>query len=62
MLITNLFKHEQGQWKTKFAIKLGSLCFQDYVGYCSVCKALRGTNFARNLISDKLYFDLYLEL
>ena len=64
--------------KTKFAVKIGSLSFQEHVGYCSVCKAVDGTYFVRNLISDVAHqdrysimsdwhyrthsFDLYLEL
>ena len=64
-------------WKTKFAVKVGSLSFQEHVGYCSVCKAVDGTHFVRNLISDVAHqnhnsimsdwhyrvhrFDLYLE-
>ena len=64
--------------KTKFAVKVESLSFQEHVGCCGVCKAVEGTHFLRNLISDVAHqnhnsitsdwhyrahrFDLYLEL
>ena len=61
MLITKLFKHTQVQprGKQNLQSKVDHWFFQEHVGYCSVCKAVDGTHFVRNLISDVTHQDRY---
>ena len=57
MLTTELFKHKHVQFEKKMQSKLDQYCgiiVQSHMVYCSVCKAVDGTHFVRNLISNDL--------